>query len=219
MFVIGFGDSITAGVHLPKEDSYLARLGSKLLCRTFNSGVPGQTTQEALQRLEEDVLARRPNLCIIQFGMNDHVAAFPQMPKVPLPQFRDHLIQMVHALSDYGIAPVLCTVHPIIEGSAEAYYYARHPREWYAPSGAQAWIDRYNEAIREAAKLCDCALADIDLYWKRQIENGVELCDLLRTTENSGADDGVHPTPLGHRLYADCIADEVNAASNGLNNR
>lgn len=32
------------------------------------------------------------------------------------------------------------------------YYYDRHPTGWYAnPSGANAWIARYNERIRTVA--------------------------------------------------------------------
>ncbi|GAA3407934.1 SGNH/GDSL hydrolase family protein [Paenibacillus hodogayensis] len=212
MKLAAFGDSITAGQYLAEDETYVSKLASRFGLETVNAGVPGNTTGQGLARFESDVLERRPNLCIVAFGMNDHVNTAPETAKTPLPQFRANLTLIVERLHAEGIAPLFCTVNPIIEGDAELYYYSRHPREWYRnPDGAQAWIDVYNETIREVAEETDTPLADIALEWRRYLSAGGSLNDLLRTVENSGAADGVHPTAAGQELFASCIG-EVLAA-------
>ncbi|MCU6711331.1 SGNH/GDSL hydrolase family protein [Paenibacillus sp. J5C_2022] len=209
MLIAGYGDSITAGVHMNRGEGYIEQLASLLGGTSVNAGVSGQTTEDAWPRLERDVLSQKPDICVVQFGMNDHVAVARGQSRVALSLFRDNLIRIVTELKKRQIRSLLCTIHPIIEGNDEAYYYARHPREWYAPSGAGSWIERYSEAIRQAAAECGCALADVERHWMEQLGRGVLPGELLRTKENSGDDDGVHPTPLGHRLYAECMASQL----------
>ncbi|MGI2294076.1 SGNH/GDSL hydrolase family protein [Paenibacillus sp. GXUN7292] len=207
--IVGFGDSITAGVHLCSEDTYLYKLGAELQCDTCNAGVPGQTTADALLRLQEDVLMKRPELCILQFGMNDHVLEAPNVHKVSGNNFYANLIEMIERLRQHSISPLLCTVHPIIEGNADAYYYNRHPQQWYESKGANELIAEYNHLIREAAGRYSCLLADIEAYWKIKLASAFRLDQLIRTTQNAGMDDGVHPTPLGQQLYYECIRETI----------
>jgi len=205
--VVAFGDSITAGVHLLPEDTYLYKLGTLMNCVTINAGIPGQTTQEARGRMKRFVRDHEPDICLLQFGMNDHTATGSGgRAKVPLDEFRANLAGMVEQMREDGIVPLLCTIHPILEGDESRYYYARHPQQWYAPGGANGRIREYNDAIRGLAGQLACELADTERYWSEAIEAGTRLEQLLRTEENAGADDGVHPTPLGHDYYAACIA-------------
>ncbi|MDU5141679.1 MAG: SGNH/GDSL hydrolase family protein [Paenibacillus dendritiformis] len=123
----------------------------------------------------------------------------------------------MRALKSNRCVPVLCTVHSIIEGSDASYYYRRHPQAWYeSPSGAQAWLDGYNEAVRQAAMTTDTRLADIAERWDRELHSGTRLADLLRTKDNSGEDDGTHPTAWGHRIYADCIGGTARCHHRGI---
>lgn len=205
-----FGDSITAGQYLSDADTYARKLADRFQCEVINAGVPGNTTGQGLARFERDVLENRPDICVIAFGMNDHVNKEPETAKTPIADFRANLTQIVDRLRSENIVPVLCTVSPIIEGDAESYYYHRHPKEWYRnPDGAQAWIDLYNEEIRSLAGSLGVTLADVALKWRQYLEQGGQLSDVLRTVENSGTDDGVHPTAAGQDLFASCIGDAL----------
>jgi len=70
--IVAFGDSITA----PRKNIVVY---SDLLRKEFagknvdviNAGIGGNTTAHALARFEKDVLARDPDLVIMQFGNND----------------------------------------------------------------------------------------------------------------------------------------------------
>ncbi|TMV45926.1 hypothetical protein FE783_27690 [Paenibacillus mesophilus] len=212
MLVAAFGDSITAGVHLQEEQTYLYMLGKRFDYAIRKAGFPGQTTRDALRLLEAEVLAFRPDVCILQFGMNDHVALSETDAKVPLPEFKTNLAHMAEQLQRIGTTLVLCTIHPIIEGDGRSYYYSRHPQQWYAPSGVSDRIRNYNAAIRDVAAGRGCMLADIEADWERWLAQGNDLGQLLRTIENSGSNDGVHPTRLGHERYAACIAARLGGA-------
>ncbi|BFH35912.1 GDSL-type esterase/lipase family protein [Paenibacillus melissococcoides] len=98
MRLIGLGDSITAGVFLRPEDTFLYLLGQRYRMEIVNAGVPGNTSAQGLRRIKEDVLARHPDVYTVLFGMNDHVAIGPNRPAVPVDEFRSNLVRIVRAL-------------------------------------------------------------------------------------------------------------------------
>lgn len=210
MKIVCFGDSITAGHNVAENERFVNLLADRFGCTVINAGVPGNTTGQGLARFESDVLAHRPELCVIAFGMNDHVQRELGVAKTPLSDFHANLTRIVEGLREVNAVPVLCTINPIIEGDDEHYYYRRHPQAWYRdPDGAQAWIDLYNDTIRERAAALDVALADVDKHWRQALEKGERLEQLLRSIENGGVDDGVHPAPEGQALFAACIGDTL----------
>jgi acyl-CoA thioesterase-1 len=76
--VICFGDSITKGVGAPAGRDYPSVLSDLLEGKVINAGVSGDTTQKALMRLEEDVLAKEPYLVIVELGGNDFLRKVPK---------------------------------------------------------------------------------------------------------------------------------------------
>jgi lysophospholipase L1-like esterase len=74
--VVAFGDSTTAlRPTVPKvyaqilRDQLPVRLGEHVT--VYNAGVGGNTTYDAIQRLNADVRSHNPNIVIVQFGIND----------------------------------------------------------------------------------------------------------------------------------------------------
>ncbi len=69
--VIAFGDSLTAGVGaLPGQD-YVTQLSNKSGVPITNAGVSGNTTRDALARLNNDVLSKDPSVVLVWLGGND----------------------------------------------------------------------------------------------------------------------------------------------------
>ena len=73
--IVAFGDSLTAGLGLPRAQSYPAllerELGRRDLdFRVVNEGVSGETTAAGLARVDL-ALSNNPELVIIAFGAND----------------------------------------------------------------------------------------------------------------------------------------------------
>lgn len=69
--IICFGDSLTYGAGASEGMDYPARLSQMIDAPVINAGVPGDTTADALARLERDVLARDPKMVLITLGGND----------------------------------------------------------------------------------------------------------------------------------------------------
>ena len=76
--IICFGDSITFGYGANPGEDYPTALGKLVRLPVINSGVDGDTTFEALARLENDVLNKDPWLVIVEFGGNDFLKKIPK---------------------------------------------------------------------------------------------------------------------------------------------
>ncbi|MCX5712138.1 MAG: GDSL-type esterase/lipase family protein [Candidatus Omnitrophica bacterium] len=76
--IVCFGDSITFGYGVTKQESYPMALAEMVTIPVINEGIDGDTSTEALQRLETDVLSRNPQLVIVEFGGNDFLRKVPE---------------------------------------------------------------------------------------------------------------------------------------------
>jgi len=76
--IVCFGDSLTFGYGASPGEDYPAVLSDLVDLPVVNSGVDGDTTFEALERLENDVLKRDPRLVIVEFCGNDFLKKVPR---------------------------------------------------------------------------------------------------------------------------------------------
>ena len=79
--IAAFGDSLSSGYDLPPEDGFapaLQRELAKISLRADvqNHGVAGDTTDDALNRVEW-MLSEKPDIVIVEFGANDMFRAYP----------------------------------------------------------------------------------------------------------------------------------------------
>jgi acyl-CoA thioesterase I len=75
--IVCFGDSLTAGQGATIGHDYPSLLRQKMNLPVINAGVSGNTTRDALQRLDRDVLAHNPKLVVITLGANDSLQQIP----------------------------------------------------------------------------------------------------------------------------------------------
>jgi acyl-CoA thioesterase-1 len=106
--ILAFGDSLLAGYGLQDGDSYPAKLEASLRARGINArianaGISGETTGEALQRLEATLDAQpiKPELVIVSLGANDMFRARPPA------ETRANLAQIIRILKERGIRVLL----------------------------------------------------------------------------------------------------------------
>ena len=76
--IIAFGDSLTEGVGAPSGKTYPDRLSASLGVPILNKGVRGNTTSEALARLDRDVLRSDPKIVLLLLGGNDLLRRVPR---------------------------------------------------------------------------------------------------------------------------------------------
>jgi acyl-CoA thioesterase-1 len=102
---VAFGDSLTAGLGVPTNESYPSQLQQRLNqagyhYRVVNAGVSGETTAGGLRRVEW-VLKNRPTIVILELGANDGLRG------LSLDDTYANLEQIVHRLQADGTSVVL----------------------------------------------------------------------------------------------------------------
>lgn len=76
--IICYGESITYGYGVNPADAYPLALAKMTSIPVINAGIDGDTSSEALKRIDNDVLDREPLLVVIQFAGNDFLRKVPK---------------------------------------------------------------------------------------------------------------------------------------------
>jgi len=94
--IICFGDSITFGYGAGPGEDYPSALAKIIGLPVINVGIDGDTSSEALKRLDSDVISRNPLLVLVEFGGNDFLR------KVPLATTVDNIRAIVEKIQEKG---------------------------------------------------------------------------------------------------------------------
>jgi lysophospholipase L1-like esterase len=113
--IVCLGDSITAGVGAEPGHAYPDVLAARLGVPVINAGVPGDTTEGALARLDQ-VLAEDPWLVIVELGGND------RLRQVPPERTEAALRTILQRLLAARVVPVLVELDAPFSGSYNAIY-------------------------------------------------------------------------------------------------
>lgn len=193
--IVFFGDSITqAGGYHKLIARALQEKRPQLDVEIINAGISGHRVPDLQQRIERDVISKKPTIVFIYIGINDvwHSTSGKGTSK---DEFKAGLHEIIGKLKDAGATVVLATPTTIGE----------------KPNGSNPldpMLEQYAAISREVAKdegvqLCDLRVAFID-YLKEHNKEGAER-GILTT-------DGVHMKPAGDRLLADHAARCIHAA-------
>jgi lysophospholipase L1-like esterase/pimeloyl-ACP methyl ester carboxylesterase len=185
--IVCIGDSIT-GVyyHSGSVRAYpemlqiaLQKLHPKTQITVRNAGISGDTSKGGLARLERDVLAHKPHLVTIMFGMND-------LARVPVADFIANMRQIIQRCRAANAEVVLCTQNNIVD----------------SPQRPVARLAEYSQAIRDLAKAESLGLADCFAAFEAVRAKDELAWNLLLS-------DAIHPNMDGHKLFAETIAKTI----------
>ncbi len=103
--IVAFGNSLTAGLGVPAEQSYPARLENKLKAENFdyqviNAGVSGETTAGGLRRVSW-ILKNKPDIVILELGANDGLRG------LSLQEMEKNLAKIIQQLLDREVSVIL----------------------------------------------------------------------------------------------------------------
>ena len=106
--LVCFGDSLTAGLGTDPGESYPDVLQQLLNARGYhyhvvNAGISGNTTKDGLDRIAR-VIARHPQLVVIEYGGNDGLRG------LPLEQTQANIASMIQQLQQSGAQVVLAGI-------------------------------------------------------------------------------------------------------------
>ncbi len=204
--VVAFGNSTTAyrktitGVYSQRLPEYFKK--QNIPVQVFNEGIGGSHTghltdngihkiRHALDRFEEVVLAKNPDYVTINFGINDSWVDGTDphgLSRIPLRNYRENLLYMIHSLKERNIAVILLTANPI-GGKYEAW---RHKR-----------LENYVNVVKKIARKENLPVIDQwNIMRKCAAESGTRIEDYLLP-------DGMHPNDLWHKKSAELISDLI----------
>ncbi|MFA6540250.1 MAG: SGNH/GDSL hydrolase family protein [Bacteroidota bacterium] len=220
--IVVFGDSISRGViydgekksHTLLLESFTNLVKERLKGIVYNAAKFGNTISDAVQRLQNDVLRRKPDIVLIEFGGNDcdfqwdAIARDPTgtyHPNTDCSTFTETLLDLVNKLQVMKIVPVLVTLPPL---DPERYF------TWVSHNAADAkenigrwlgsvsriysWHERYNAAILSVAEKTKTRLIDIRSAFLQTDDYTSLMCE-----------DGIHPNKKGHQLIAQKILNYI----------
>lgn len=137
--VLALGDSLTHGTGAGPEASFPAVLASLTGWQVTNAGVPGDTAEQALQRLPALLLAPVPALVLLCIGGNDLLRRLDESTT------RGHILRMVGLIKASGAQVLLIAVprptlaarftgkltdHPMYGELAESLRVPLHRQGW-----------------------------------------------------------------------------------------
>jgi lysophospholipase L1-like esterase len=199
--IVIVGDSITEGGKYPGGyvwllERYLSALYPNRKIKIVNAGISGNKAADMQARFQKDAIDQKPDLVMINVGVNDVWHAFFNFPKnqffpqgnlptgVPLAEYRDKITQMVLAAKAAGIRVVLLSPTPIGE---------------ILDGPENRRLQEYIAAMREIALQNQCLFIDLNAPFREVIGTYQKHAG---KTLNLLAGDGVHPNPSGNRIIA-----------------
>ena len=213
------GDSVTQGCFelLPREDAgfinchdrqnvyhtYLQQILSLLYpcvpVNVINAGVAGKNARHGLERLDRDVLAYKPDVTVVCFGLNDCGDG-----EMGLDQYISSLGQIFDRLTAAGSEIIFMTpnmmathVSPLLR---EPLF--RAIAEKTAARQISGILDRYLEEAKALCRSRDIPVCDCYEKWKLLQKNGVDTTELLANKIN-------HPARQLHWLFAAALVETM----------
>ena len=208
--IVAFGDSTTA-FREDVKSVYSQRLLSSLSSYStsahpvafeiINAGVSGDTTRNALERFDRDILRKSPHLVIIQFGLNDScidVQMGKTGPRVLREDYEKNLLYFIKKLREQHARVILMTPNPARWSDNVKRIWGKPPYDISDPMGFNLLNSEYAESVRQLGKKAKVPVVDIyKLFLDYHRKNGRSMDKLLT--------DGIHPNDRGHRLIASAL--------------
>lgn len=195
-----FGDSICVGQGVSifrgwvtrvaeRLDSHAAKKGRDVL--VSNSSVNGRTTRQALEDMPYQVQGHRPDVLLIQFGLNDcnYWQTDCGVPRVSRAAFKANLQEIVDRATIFGARRIILNNnHPSGKGIQKIPF----TEITFEDSNRD-----YNEAVREVALELGprVIFKDIEQEFRSRFRSEGT------TPSNYLLQDGIHLSDPGHELY------------------
>jgi lysophospholipase L1-like esterase len=208
--IVVFGDSTTAT--RGELEIYANLLKRELPAKgvpveIVNAGIGGNTTQMAVGRFEKDVLAKNPDLVVIQFGINDSCVDVWKTPpatesRVSKDKYIQNLEKLIETLKSRKCSVILMTPNQMCWTPKLKGMYGKPPYSPDDPGGFNITLREYAQAVRELAEELKVPL--VDVYTAYSTYGKVE-----KQSVNDLLLDGMHPNDKGHRIVADLLIPEI----------
>ena len=189
--IVFFGDSITQagankGGYIDRIQDFINQHSLQEKYELAGAGIGGNKVYDLYLRMEEDVLAKDPQVVVIYVGINDVWHKTTHGTGTDLDKYEKFYVAIIKKLQAKNIKVIVCTPSVIGEKKNNA-----NPQD--------ADLDRYSAVIRKLATAYNCTLVDLRAafaQYEKENNNGDSESGILTT-------DRVHLNDKGNQLVAD----------------
>lgn len=190
---VALGDSLTFGYGVNKTIAYPSRLAKDFpQWEIINTGINGETTREALQRMDSDVLSHGPQMVGILYGSNDSSLLEGQYRH--LGEYKKNLLEILQRIldtpqnSDFNhgkVLPVLITPPPCVDTD-------------FFPFTTTDRVEAYATVMKQIG--VDLNLPVIDFFSAMYAKKEESFTELFQS-------DGLHLSHLGYDVLYQLVHD------------
>jgi lysophospholipase L1-like esterase len=198
--IVFLGDSITAGG--VREKGYVTLVSQAIAgqhadlgVEVIGAGISGNKVPDCQERLQRDVLDKKPTVVVIYIGIND-VWHWSRNAGTPKEDFEKGLLDLIQRSREAGARVILCTPSVIGEKTDGS-------------NPSDEMLDEYSAISRKVAEQTGVKLLDLRekfLAYLKTHNQANEAKNVLTT-------DGVHLNDAGNRFVADCVLQALGVAS------
>jgi len=189
--IVFFGDSITAvgakpGGYIVKLDSMIALQGKAEQYELMGAGISGHKVYDLYLRMEEDVLAKEPDIVVIYIGVNDVWHKRTSGTGTDPDRFEKFYQAIINKLKAKNITVILCTPATIGEKT-----------DFSNPLDGD--LNEYSKIIRNIAQRNSLSVVDLrKAFLDHNLKNNPD-----NKTKDILTNDGVHLNAKGNQFVAD----------------
>jgi len=201
--IVFLGDSITAagarpGGYITLSAEAIAKAYPDLNIELIGAGIGGHKVANCQQRLDKDVLQKKPTIVFIYIGINDvwhwtHPRVVARGKKGTTPEdFESGLRDMIQKINDIGARVILCT--PTVIGEK--------------PDGANPddeRLDQYSDISRKVATETSSQLLDL----RKGFITYLKEHNSKNASEGILTSDSVHMNPAGNQLLSKLVLEAL----------
>jgi len=190
MTICIFGDSITWGAIDCEKGGWAERLKMHLLSTqddvwVHNLGIPDDSADDVIKRLESEAEARNPDVIIFAIGMND-AYKYKGEKRTPIEEFRKNIEILTSKAKRITDKIAFVGLTNVDESKTDPY----------------PWDENISSSNEDIAQYDDA----IEFFCKN---NNLPYVEMIGVLDNEDLCDGLHPTPEGHEKMFQKIEKEI----------
>ncbi|MEF8846859.1 MAG: GDSL-type esterase/lipase family protein [Candidatus Paceibacterota bacterium] len=176
-----FGASITSGKNDFKEGGWCDLLKRYLFGKgifVYNLGVSGDDTNDLLKRFDNECEARRPDIIIFAIGGNDTQYFINEKQfRVDIEDTIENFRELLDKAKDYTSHVIVIGLTRVDEEVINSVYIEEKGKCY-----KNKFLEKYDKSIEKVSS-----------------EQDVHFIPTFDVIDKSDLDDGLHPTPKGHK--------------------
>lgn len=149
------------------------------------AGISGNKSNQMLERLQRDVISKKPDFMTLSCGVND---VWHGKRGIPLPEYKKNITELIDKAQAAGIKVCILTATMITENPASSW---------------NVKLADYNRFLRQLAKEKGCQLVDLNENMQKGIAGFKAKYPKFKG--NLYTTDGVHMNPYGNAMMAEGI--------------